>query len=76
LYSYYYYYYYYIDGNLNVCDLEWDVMEDTNAQYKIIDGNEKVEEPKELMVFSLEEGVCLYYRTYAKQAGFSVVKRA
>jgi hypothetical protein len=51
-------------------------MEDTNAQYKIIDGNEKVEEPKELMVFSLEEGVCLYYRTYAKQVGFSVVKRA
>jgi hypothetical protein len=65
----------YIDGNLNVCDLEMDDKEDTDAQYKIIDGDEKVEEPKELMVFSSEEEVCLYYRTYAKQVGFGVVKR-
>lgn len=39
-----------------------DDKEDTNAQYKIIDVDEKVEEPKELMVFSSEE-VCLYYKT-------------
>jgi hypothetical protein len=56
-------------------DLELDDKEDHDSQYKIIDGDEKVQEPKELMVFSSKEEVCLYYTTYAKQAGFGVLKR-
>jgi hypothetical protein len=40
-----------------VCDdLELDDKEDNEPQYKMIDVNDKVEEPKELMMFnSLEE---------------------
>jgi hypothetical protein len=47
-----------------VCDLELDDKEDNEPQYKMIDVNDKVEEPKELMMFNSFEEVEGYYRRY------------
>ncbi|GLT54152.1 hypothetical protein SLA2020_273750 [Shorea laevis] len=41
----------------------------------LVGGDEKVEEPKESMTFGSLDDVCSYYRKYAKQDGFGVVKR-
>ena len=45
------------------------------VQYKMIDGDEKVEEPKKEMTFSLAKEVRTYYRKYGKQLGFGVLRR-
>jgi hypothetical protein len=49
--------------------------EDNEPQYKMIDANDKVEEPKELMLFDSLEEVEEYYKKYGQQVGFGVVKR-
>jgi hypothetical protein len=41
-----------------------DDKEDNEPQYKMIDVNDKVEEPKELMMFNSFEEVEGYYRRY------------
>jgi hypothetical protein len=38
-------------------------------------GDDKVEEPKESMTFGSLGNVCSYYKKYAKQDGFAVIKR-
>lgn len=43
---------------------------------KLIYGVENVEEPKEGMAFDSLDELAFYYRTYAKQQGFEVVKRS
>jgi len=52
-----------------------DDKEDNEPQYKMIDLNDKVEKPKELMMFDSLEEVEEYYRKYGQQVGFGVVKR-
>jgi len=52
-----------------------DDNEDNEPLYEMIDGNDKVEEPKEFMMFDSLKGVEDYYRKYGQQAGFGVVKR-
>lgn len=58
-----------------ICDLELDDKEDNEPQYKMLDLNDKAEEPKELMMFDSLEEVEEYYRKYGQQVGFGVVKR-
>ncbi len=47
-----------------ICDLELDDKEDNEPQYKMIDVNDKVEEPKKLIMFVSLEEVKEYYRKY------------
>ncbi|XP_062162193.1 uncharacterized protein LOC133869255 [Alnus glutinosa] len=54
---------------------EFDDKEDNGSLYEIIDGNGKVEEPKSGSTFSSLEEVVSYYRKYAKQIGFAVIRR-
>jgi len=42
----------------------------------VLKDDEKVEEPKESMIFSSLDEVCSYYRKYAKQAGFGIAQRS
>jgi hypothetical protein len=56
-------------------DEELNDKEDNVVLLKMIDGNEKVEEPKPSMTFTSLAEVCSYYRKFAKQAGFDVIKR-
>jgi cell fate (sporulation/competence/biofilm development) regulator YmcA (YheA/YmcA/DUF963 family) len=42
---------------------------------KLIDGVEKLEEPKEGMKFYSLDELASHYRTYAKQQGFGVVQK-
>jgi hypothetical protein len=42
---------------------------------KLIDGVEKLEEPKEGMKFNSLDELASHYRTYAKQQGFGVVQK-
>jgi hypothetical protein len=63
-----------IDQNEIVNDVEPKDMEN-KCNYKLVDVIEKVEAPKEGMVFSSIEEVTLYYRSYGKQEGFAVVQR-
>ncbi|XP_062153444.1 protein FAR1-RELATED SEQUENCE 4-like [Alnus glutinosa] len=56
-------------------EFELDDKEDNEPQYKMIDVNDKVEEPKESMMFDSLEEVEDYYRKYGRQVGFGVVKR-
>jgi hypothetical protein len=51
------------------------IDKEENAVLHMVKDNEKVEEPEEFMTFSSLE-VCSYYRKYAKQAGFGVIKRS
>jgi hypothetical protein len=57
-----------------ICALELDDKEDNEPQYKMIDVNDKVEEPKESMMFDSMEEVEDYYRKYGQQVGFGMVK--
>ncbi|XP_059429206.1 protein FAR1-RELATED SEQUENCE 5-like [Corylus avellana] len=56
-------------------DEELDDEEKKVVQYKMIDGDENVEEPKKEMTFSSAEEVRTYYRKYGKQLGFGVLRR-
>jgi hypothetical protein len=47
-------------------DLELNDKEDNEPQYKVIDVNDKVEEPKESMMFDSLEEVEDYYRKYGQ----------
>jgi hypothetical protein len=47
-------------------DLELNDKEDNEPQYKMIDVNDKVEEPKESMMFDSLEEVEDYYRKYGQ----------
>jgi hypothetical protein len=47
-------------------DLELNDKEDNEPQYKVIDVNDKVEEPKESMMFDSMEEVEDYYRKYGQ----------
>ncbi|XP_062165011.1 protein FAR1-RELATED SEQUENCE 5-like [Alnus glutinosa] len=51
-------------------EFELDDKEDNEPQYKMIDMNDKVEEPKESMMFDSMEKVEDYYRKYGQQVGF------
>jgi hypothetical protein len=54
---------------------EFDDKEDNGSLYEIIDGDGKVEEPTSESKFSSLEEVISYYRKYAKQIGFVVIRR-
>jgi len=56
-------------------DEELNNEEDNVVLLKMIDGDEKVEEPKPSMTFTSVEEVRTYYRKFAKQAGFGVLTR-
>jgi thioredoxin-related protein len=47
-----------------VCDLDLDDKDDNEPQYKMINVNDKVEEPKKLMMFDSLEEVERYYGRY------------
>jgi len=66
----------YIAGNETVCDVESEDNDD-NCKFdlKLIDGVEKLEEPKEGMIFNSLDELASHYRTYAKQQGFGVVQK-
>jgi hypothetical protein len=63
-----------IDGHEIVCDVESDDKK-YKCEYMLIDGDENVEEPKRGVTFSSIEELSLYYRRYAKQEGFAVVRK-
>jgi hypothetical protein len=48
---------------------------DNGTLNDMIDDDDKVEEPKVSMTFSSLETVIAYYKKYAKQTGFAVIKR-
>jgi hypothetical protein len=54
---------------------EFDDNEDNVVLPEMIDGDEKVEEPQNLMTFSSHEEVISYYKKYARQVGFGVLRR-
>jgi hypothetical protein len=54
---------------------ELDDNEDNFVLSKMIDGDDKVEEPQNSMSFSSHEEVISYYKKYAKQVGFGVLRR-
>jgi hypothetical protein len=56
-------------------DEELNNKEDNVVLLKMINGDEKVEEPKPFMTFTSEEEVRTYYRKFAKQAGFGELTR-
>lgn len=53
---------YYLFDSFFICDLELDDKEDNEPLHKMIDGNDKVEEPKEFMMFDSLKEVEDYYR--------------
>lgn len=53
---------------------ELDDRADNGTLNNIIDNDDKVEEPTVLMTFSSLKTVIAYYKKYAKQTGFTVVK--
>jgi predicted secreted hydrolase len=65
-----------IFGNETIYDVE-SKDNDDNCKYdlKLIDGVEKVEEPKEGMTFKSLEELASHYRSYAKQQDFGVVQK-
>ena len=54
---------------------EFDDNEDNVVLSEMIDGDDKVEEPQNSMSFSSHEEVISYYKTYARQVSFGVLKR-
>jgi hypothetical protein len=54
---------------------ELDDNEDNVVLPEMIDEDDKVEEPHKLMTFSSHEEVISYYKKYAKQVGFGVLRR-
>lgn len=60
------------DKNDGMKTLEESEPEETSQQ---LDGNEKVEEPKEGMAFNSTDDLLAYYRKYGQQQGFGVNKR-
>jgi len=49
--------------------------EDNVVLLEMIDGDEKVEEPKTSIIFTSVDEVISYYRKFAKQSGFGVLTR-
>jgi hypothetical protein len=54
---------------------EFDDNEDNVVLPEMIDEDDKVEEPRKLMIFSSHEEVISYYKKYARQVGFGVLRR-
>jgi hypothetical protein len=63
------------DALTYISDEELNDEEENVALPLMLKDDEKVEEPKKSMTFSLIEEVCSYYRTYSKQAGFGIAYR-
>jgi hypothetical protein len=68
----FFFFFFGIDGNEIVHDVESD-NKDNTCEYKLLDGDEFVEEPMRGMTFNSIEELILYYKKYAKKEGFGVV---
>jgi hypothetical protein len=70
----FFFFFFFIDENEIVSDEESDDNED-KCNWKLLDEDENVEQPKKGMTFSSMEELKSYYRRFGKKRGFGVIQK-